>query len=77
MDSNKRQPIKVSLKYSLTYHLRNNSQWPPGQQNLLFKILKNCKWRGTFSPELLSADALTSERYRQEMSQQSNRGQIK
>ena len=34
---------KGLLKYSLNHHLRNNSQWPPNHQNLLLKILKNCK----------------------------------
>ena len=65
------------LKYSLNHHLRNNSQRPPDHQNLLLKILKNCKQQGTFSPERLSADALTFERYHQKMPQQSNRAQIK
>ena len=43
------------------------SQWPPGHQNLLLKILKSycCKQLGTFSPELLSVDALMSVHYRQ------------
>ena len=56
---NQRQLIKVLLKqnYSLNDHLRNNSQWPRSDQNLLLKILKSycCKYQGTFSPEVLSA----------------------
>ena len=42
-----------------------------------WKYWKIVNSRGTFSPELLSADALTSEFYRQKMPQQSNRAQIK
>ena len=47
--------------------MRNNSQWPPGYQNLLFKILRSycCKWRGTFSSDFLSADSLTHVHYQQ------------
>ena len=39
---NKRQLIKVFLKlnYSLNPHLRNNSQWPPGHQNLFKTSIK-------------------------------------
>ena len=57
----------MGLGCLLNHHLKNNSRWPSGHQNLLSNILKSycCKQQETFSPELLSADALTSVRYRQ------------
>ena len=36
------------LKYSLNQHLKNNSLWPPGHQNLLLKIMKTVNSREHF-----------------------------
>ena len=59
---------KIFIKSSFEEQFIKISYWKH------WKIVNS---RETFSPELLSADALTSECYRQKMPQQSNRAQIK